>query len=96
MYAFVMATEDGRFVAARDPVGIKPLYWTPPAGDRRAVRFASEMHAFDPEWRPLVGAVPARARLDPEDGLVRFASACPRSSSRCRRAPTCTRARARR
>src|SRR5215210_7944376 len=27
MYAFMIAGEDGRFVAARDPVGIKPLYW---------------------------------------------------------------------
>src|SRR5215217_2590914 len=41
MYAFVMATEDGRFVAARDPVGIKPLYWARRNG---SVRFASAMH----------------------------------------------------
>ena len=27
MFAFVMAAADGRFVAARDAVGIKPLYW---------------------------------------------------------------------
>jgi asparagine synthase (glutamine-hydrolysing) len=46
MFAFVMAGRDGRFVAARDPVGIKPLYWARRDG---AVRFASEMHAFDPE-----------------------------------------------
>ena len=48
MFAFVMAGRDGRFVAARDPVGIKPLYWAQRNG---AVRFASEMHAFDPEWQ---------------------------------------------
>ena len=80
MYAFVMATEDGRFVAARDPVGIKPLYWTPPThppGSGGPVRFASEMHAFDPEWRPFVEPFPPGHSWTPEDGLVRFASAVP-------------------
>ena len=77
MYAFVMATEDGRFVAARDPVGIKPLYWTPPQATGGPVRFASEMHAFDPEWRPLVEPFPPGHAWTPEDGLVRFASAVP-------------------
>src|SRR3954471_14208768 len=48
MFAFVMAGRDGRFVAARDPVGIKPLYW---ARRDESVRFASEMHAFDREWQ---------------------------------------------
>src|SRR3954453_23108035 len=47
MFAFVAAGA-GRFVAARDPVGIKPLYWA--RRDDGAVRFASEMHAFDPDW----------------------------------------------
>ena len=51
MFAFVAAGEDGRFVAARDPVGIKPLYWARQAG---VVRFASEMHVFDPDWQPFV------------------------------------------
>ena len=77
MYAFVMATEDGRFVAARDPVGIKPLYWTPPQETGGPVRFASEMHAFDPEWRPLVEPFPPGHSWTPEDGLIRFASAVP-------------------
>ena len=53
--------DDGRFVAARDPVGIKPLYWAQRDG---AVRFASEMHAFDPDWQPVRRAVPARLRVD--------------------------------
>src|SRR3954468_18426921 len=77
MYAFVMATEDGRFVAARDPVGIKPLYWTPPQQTVGPVRFASEMHPFDPEGRPLVEPFPPGHAWTPEDGLVRFASAVP-------------------
>src|SRR3954452_7004000 len=55
MFAFVMAGRDGRFVAARDPVGIKPLYW---ARKDDSVRFASEMHAFDPEWQAAVDPFP--------------------------------------
>ena len=74
MFAFVMASEDGRFVAARDPVGIKPLYWAQRDG---SVRFASEMHAFDPEWQALVEPFPPGCAWTPEDGLVRFASAVP-------------------
>src|SRR3954469_20960993 len=52
MFAFVLATEDGRFVAARDPGGIKPLYWTPPEAPGDPVLFASEMHAFKAELQP--------------------------------------------
>lgn len=37
MFAFVVAGANGRLVAARDPVGIKPLYWAERAG---SVRFA--------------------------------------------------------
>jgi asparagine synthase (glutamine-hydrolysing) len=74
MFALVMAGRDGRFVAARDPVGIKPLYWARRNG---AVRFASEMHAFDPEWQAFVEPFPPGHSWTPEDGLQRFASAVP-------------------
>jgi asparagine synthase (glutamine-hydrolysing) len=74
MFAFVMAGRDGRFVAARDPVGIKPLYWSRRNG---AVRFASEMHAFDPEWQASVEPFPPGCSWTPEDGVQRFASAVP-------------------
>ena len=74
MFAFVMAGRDGRFVAARDPVGIKPLYWARRNG---AVRFASEMHAFDPAWQEFVEPFPPGCSWTPEDGLARFASAVP-------------------
>ena len=73
MFAFVAAGRD-RFVAARDPVGIKPLYW---AQRGEAVRFASEMHAFDPDWRPFVEPFPPGCFWTPENGLVRFAHAVP-------------------
>ena len=74
MFAFVAAADDGRFVAARDPVGIKPLYWAR-RGD--IVRFASEMHVFDADWQPFVEPFPPGHAWTPEDGLVRFASAVP-------------------
>ena len=76
MFAFVAAGEDGSFVAARDPVGIKPLYWTPPGrAPGGTVRFASEMHAFDAAWAPAVEPFPPGCAWTPERGLVRFARA---------------------
>ena len=79
MYALLSAQPDGRsFVAARDPVGIKPLYWTPPdPRDGGQVRFASEMAAFDPGWHPAIEAFPPGHHWTPESGLARFASAVP-------------------
>jgi asparagine synthase (glutamine-hydrolysing) len=75
MYAILSATADGRsFVAARDPVGIKPLYWARRDG---AVRFASEMAAFDEPWRPRIEAFPPGHHWTPEGGLRRFAQAVP-------------------
>ena len=74
MFAFVMAAVDGRFVAARDAVGIKPLYWAR-RGER--TRFASEMAAFDAEWQPFVEPFPPGCAWTPADGLVRFAAAVP-------------------
>src|SRR5829696_7926805 len=74
MYAFIIASEDGRFVAARDPVGIKPLYW---ARRDDHVRFASELGAYDEDWQPEAEAFPPGHYWTPEDGLVRFASAVP-------------------
>ena len=74
MFAFVMAAEDGRFVAARDPVGIKPLYWAQHDG---RTRFASEMAAFDETWQPFVEPFTPGCAWTPQDGLLRFARAVP-------------------
>ena len=74
MFAFLMAGEDGTFIAARDPVGIKPLYWAKSGGH---TVFASEMRAFDAEWQPLVESFPPGHYWTPEDGLVRFGAAVP-------------------
>jgi asparagine synthase (glutamine-hydrolysing) len=74
MFAFLAAGDDGTFVAARDPVGIKPLYWAKRDG---VVRFASEMAAFDPDWLPYVEVFPPGYVWTPEGGLERFARAVP-------------------
>ena len=50
------------------------MYWARRNG---AVRFASEMHAFDPEWQAFVEPFPPGCAWTPEQGLVRFASAVP-------------------
>jgi asparagine synthase (glutamine-hydrolysing) len=80
MYALLSATTDGRsFVAARDPVGIKPLYW---ARRGRESRFASEIAAFDPAWRPSLETFPPGHYWTPEHGLRRFANALPDERAR--------------
>jgi len=72
MFAFTVAGRDGSFLAARDPVGIKPLYWARREG---AVRFASEMRAFDRDWQSDVEVFPPGHVWTPEGGLRRFAYA---------------------
>ncbi len=76
MFAFVAAGADGGFVAARDPVGIKPLYWA--RRDDGRVLFASELAAFDEDWQSDVEAFPPGHYWTPEGGLTRFAFAVPR------------------
>ena len=79
MYAFLISGEDGTFIAARDPVGIKPLYWARRDG---LARFASEMRAFDEDWQPLVESFPPGHYWTPEEGLVRFGYAVPRDEEK--------------
>ncbi|MGI8632731.1 MAG: asparagine synthase B [Solirubrobacterales bacterium] len=85
MYAFCAAGTEGQFVAARDPVGIKPLYWAKRNG---SVRFASEMRAFDAEWLPHVEVFPPGHHWTPEDGLQRFANAVPAGATEAVEGPT--------
>jgi asparagine synthase (glutamine-hydrolysing) len=81
MYALLSATDRvSGFVAARDPVGIKPLYWTPPNGHGvEDVRFASEIAAFDRGRHVSVEVFPPGHYWTPDTGLQRFASAVGRS-----------------
>jgi asparagine synthase (glutamine-hydrolysing) len=78
MFAFLVAGADGSFLAARDPVGIKPLYWA--SDDKGRVRFASEIAAFEPDWLPHVETFPPGCHWTPEGGLERFAAAVPARS----------------
>jgi asparagine synthase (glutamine-hydrolysing) len=83
MYALAMAHTDGHGVVARDPIGIKPLYW---ARLEEVTLFASELRAFDPEDQPMVETFPPGYLWTPglpstgavHDGsMVRFADAVP-------------------
>ncbi|WP_328606513.1 asparagine synthase (glutamine-hydrolyzing) [Amycolatopsis sp. NBC_00345] len=72
MWALCAATPDGRFVAARDRLGIKPLYWARADG---LYYFASEMRAFPLAVQRAVEMFPPGCWWTPDDGLVRFADA---------------------
>lgn len=65
-FAIVIAGKDGRFLATRDTLGVAPLYW---ARRDDTVVFASELKAFDPEWRAAVEPFPGGHAWTPEKGL---------------------------
>ena len=83
MYAFLVAGEDGSFIAARDPVGIKPLYWA--RSNDGQVCFASELHAFDYQQQANVEVFPPGCYWTPETGIVRFRHAVPRDKEKLQR-----------
>lgn len=66
-FALVLATADGQFAAARDGLGVAPLYWAR-RGD--TVLFASELKAFDEDWRPEVEPFPPGHIWTPTEGLT--------------------------
>ncbi|MDP8960883.1 MAG: asparagine synthase (glutamine-hydrolyzing) [Actinomycetota bacterium] len=70
-FVFVLAGEDGRFLACRDTLGIAPLYWTP---DADTMVFASELKAFDPARCSQVKPFPPGHYWTPGTGLVAFQS----------------------
>ncbi|SHF81410.1 asparagine synthase (glutamine-hydrolysing) [Jatrophihabitans endophyticus] len=69
MYAFAVADADGGLVLARDPLGVKPLYWA--RHDDRLLA-ASELGAFPDDVRPVVEEFPPGHHWTPDAGLVPF------------------------
>ena len=69
MYAFCVADEDGGLVLARDPLGVKPLYWARHDG---RLLVASELVAFTHEVRPYVEEFPPGHHWTPQQGLTAF------------------------
>lgn len=65
MFAFVLVDRDGRCVAARDPLGKKPLFW---GRLGTAIVFASEIKALD-GIADDIEAFPAGCVWDSRDGL---------------------------
>jgi asparagine synthase (glutamine-hydrolysing) len=68
MFAFVLATGD-RIIAARDPLGIKPLYM---ARMGEGLAFASELKAFDGLGLTAIEAIPPGTLYDNRDGWRRW------------------------
>ena len=66
-FALVAAGADGRFAVARDVLGISPLYW---ARRDQTVLFASELKAFEGDWRALAEPFPPGYAWTPGAGLV--------------------------
>jgi asparagine synthase (glutamine-hydrolysing) len=83
MFAIAMVDADGGGLVARDPIGVKPLYWI---DDPDVTLFASELRAFDVEDRPRVTAFPPGCLWTPAAGIVRYADAVPVEVRPARRA----------
>src|SRR5918998_846207 len=63
MYAFLMAGEDGTFIAARDPVGIKPLYWAQAEARGPAEHLGTELHESPYTEEDALNVLPEVVRI---------------------------------
>ena len=72
MFAFVVATDDGSFMACRDKIGIKPLYMGK-TRNGNATLFSSELKSIIDLCDPKdLQTFPAGHFWTPETGLVRY------------------------
>jgi len=69
MYAWCVASRSGEVVLARDPLGVKPLYW---ARHHDRVLAASELAAFPEDLRVHVEEFPPGHHWTPRAGLQPF------------------------
>jgi len=83
MFALAMVTATGDGLVARDPMGVKPLYWIDGAD---GTMFASELRAFDPEDRAQVASFPPGCLWTPATSIVRYADSVPVGIRPARRA----------
>jgi asparagine synthase (glutamine-hydrolysing) len=83
MFAIAMVNAEGGGLVARDPMGVKPLYWIE---DADVTMFASELRAFDADDRQRVSRFPPGCLWMPASGLVRYADAVPVEVRPARRA----------
>jgi asparagine synthase (glutamine-hydrolysing) len=83
MFALAMVSASGDGLVARDPMGVKPLYWIDGAN---GTLFASELRAFEPEDRPGVASFPPGCLWTPATGIVRYANSVPVEVRPARRA----------
>jgi asparagine synthase (glutamine-hydrolysing) len=83
MFALAMVTAAGDGLVARDPMGVKPLYWIDGAD---GAMFASELRAFDPEDRAQVASFPPGCLWTPATSIVRYADSVPVGIRPARRA----------
>jgi asparagine synthetase B (glutamine-hydrolysing) len=74
MFALAMVTATGDGLVARDPMGVKPLYWI---DEPDATMFASELRAFGPEDRPRVASFPPGCLWTAATSIVRYANSVP-------------------
>jgi asparagine synthase (glutamine-hydrolysing) len=90
MFAIAMVDADGGGLVARDPMGVKPLYWITDddGGGEGVTLFASELRAFEEADRPRVEAFPPGCLWTPAAGVVRYADAVPVEVRPARRAQT--------
>jgi len=65
-FALAIAGDDGSFAVVRDTLGVVPLYW---ARRDATTLFASELKAFDEDWRPYVEPFPPGHAWTAADGL---------------------------
>ncbi len=79
MWAFCVADEDGGVWLARDPLGVKPLYWAHHDG---RILVASELHAFAPDVRAHVEEFPPGHFWTPGTGLRQYVDLHARDDAR--------------